>query len=431
MGFVTVIYRNASPLIHTAGRGFGSISTPIAFGTSTKYRLQDLNDRTWLLYIHPTRGTFYDATVHTLIDTNTLLLRRNFQGVLQLARNPLGIQGEALYDLASTTFATSVTLTASVHDTRGTYTFAYTLHGPGPLLHFLLPHHVASLEQDLKPALTKLQLRTTTKGLATAALLTAHHLTFVEPALPTTLTFAPWTPQSAAPRTRYAPDVLAFLSAVAERDLRRALSEPPPLDSTVSAGRFLARLATLLFIIKDILGNTMLIATGLDRLKAHLARFVDNRQRYALYYDDAWKGLVSSAGFAGTGTWGPVPTADSGNTYYAKHHVQYAPFVYTAAVIAYLDAGWLEQGDALAWTNMLVKDFAESDFDGRDYPFSRGFDWWHGHGWGRGLVEAPDGKDAVPGGEEGFAAFAVHMWGRVTGDAAMAKRGEWTGGGRG
>ena len=49
--------------------------------------------------------------------------------------------------------------------------------------------------------------------------------------------------------------------------------------------------------------------------------------------------------------------------------------MYTAAVIGSLDPQWLEQDHNKAWTNMLVKDYAESDYNGRDYPFQRSFDW--------------------------------------------------------
>jgi endo-1,3(4)-beta-glucanase len=92
-------------------------------------------------------------------------------------------------------------------------------------------------------------------------------------------------------------------------------------------------------------------------------------------------------------------------------------------MIGYLDPDWLTQGDNKAWTNMLVKDFAESDYNGRDYPFQRSFDWWHGHSWAKGLFESQDGKDQESTSEDGFASYAVKMWGKVIGDANMEKRG--------
>lgn len=92
-------------------------------------------------------------------------------------------------------------------------------------------------------------------------------------------------------------------------------------------------------------------------------------------------------------------------------------------MIGYLDAEWVDQGRNREWTNMLVKDFAESDYNGRDYPFFRAFDWWHGHSWAKGLFESPDGKDMESTSEDAFSSFAIKMWGRVIGDVNMEKRG--------
>jgi endo-1,3(4)-beta-glucanase len=229
--------------------------------------------------------------------------------------------------------------------------------------------------------------------------------------------FGPWIPAITNTRIRYPPDMLAFLAGVAERDLRRAMTEDINQDSMYCAGKSLAKFATIVWVIKDVLSNTPLASTGPDKLKFEMARYVQNQQRYPLYYDDAWKGVVSNAGFTNG------PGADFGNTYYNDHHFHYAYFVYTAAVIGHLDSSWLEQGDNRTWTTMLVKDFAESDYAGRDYPFSRAFDWWHGHSWAKGLFESADGKDEEGTGEDGFSGFAVKMWGRVVGDGNMEKRG--------
>jgi endo-1,3(4)-beta-glucanase len=242
-------------------------------------------------------------------------------------------------------------------------------------------------------------------------------LTFIEPNLPLTMHFSPWNPtMNANAKIRYPPEVLAFIAAVAERDLRRAMTERIPQDSLYFAGKSLAKFATIVWIIKDVLSHDAIATAGLEKLKVELARYVDNAQRHPLYYDDSWKGVVSSAGFSD-------PGADFGNTYYNDHHLQYAYFVYTASVIGALDPAWLTQGDNKSWTNMLVKDFAESDYNGRDYPFSRSFDWWHGHSWAKGLFEAGDGKDMESTGEDAFASYAVKMWGKVVGDADMEKRG--------
>lgn len=66
-------------------------------------------------------------------------------------------------------------------------------------------------------------------------------------------------------------------------------------------------------------------------------------------------------------------------TAYSDHHFHYGYFVYTTSVIAYLDPAWIQNAQNKAWVNMLVPDFANSATDDAYYPFSRNFDWYHGH----------------------------------------------------
>ncbi|CBX91524.1 similar to endo-beta-1,3-glucanase [Plenodomus lingam JN3] len=415
MSFVTASYRNATPMIHTGGKGFTDFVGPIHMGRSAKYRVSDLDGRPWIIYINPVPDVEYDSLRLVRVDSHTLLAPPGFKGTIQVAKNPLGAEGEAIYDRTFGTFVCEAKVTAVVQDTRAVYSLQYTKVGTAPLLTFALPHHILSLDPDLKSKVTKLQLRTTTKGKATA--IWSDNLTMIESALPSTMHFGPWNPaQNSTPRLRFPPEVLALIAAVAERDLRRAMTDPIPLDSMYHAGKSLAKFATLVWVIKDILSNDMLATTGLDKLKQQFSRYTSNQQKFPLYYDDGWKGVVSNAGFAHAG-------ADFGNTYYNNHHFHFGYHVYVSAVIGFLDPGWLAQGDNRAWTNMLVKDFAESDYAGRDYPFSRSFDWYHGHSWAKGLWESGHGKDGESTSEDGFASFAVKMWGRVGGDGNMEKRG--------
>ncbi|KAF2874314.1 endo-1,3(4)-beta-glucanase [Massariosphaeria phaeospora] len=416
MSFITGGYRSASPIIQCPGPGFNFVSEPIHVGRSTKYRIKDANSRDWVIYVNPIPHFPYNASAFRRVDANTLLGPPFFKGTIQIARNPLGAEGESLYDKATGAFACEVLLTATVSEARGTYSFSYTKIGTSPLLMFALPHHIQSLDPDLRPQITRLQLRTPAKGLATAVW--GDKLTFIEPALPITMSFGAWTPTLGPGKMKFAPDVHAFIAAIADRELRQLMAQD--ILSTASyftAGKHVAKLATLIWVLKDVLNDAARTAAGLERLKLLLERYVANRQRYPLYYDDCWKGVVSYSGFT-------EPAADGGNTYYSDHHVHWAGFVYAAAVVAYLDAEWLRQGENRAWTNMLVKDFAESDYAGRDYPFSRSFDWWAGHSWGKGLIESADGRVVDSAGEDGFASLAIKMWGRVVGDVNMEKRGE-------
>ncbi|KAF1911400.1 endo-1,3(4)-beta-glucanase 1 precursor [Ampelomyces quisqualis] len=417
MSFVTAGYRNAMPTVQTGGKGFMEFSGPVKIGNSVKHRVRDMDGRDWLIYINPVQGVTYDATKFFKIDANTIIGPPFFKGTIQVCKNPLGSETEALYDRACGTFVIEAKLTATVNDTRGTYTFHYTKIGTSPLLMFALPHHIQSLDPALTNQITKLHLRTTTKGTATA--LWTDQLTLTEPALPTSMSFAPWLPSTPpAHKIRYPPEVLSFIAAVAERDLRRSMTDPIPQDSIYYAGKSLAKFATIVWVVSDVLSNPTLAAAGLGKLKIEIGRYVSNQQLHPVYYDASWGGLVSSAGFADAG-------ADFGNTYYNDHHFHYGYFVYVAAVIASLEPEWLsaDGGVNRAWTNMLVKDFAESAYDGRDFVWQRCFDWWHGHSWAKGLWSSGDGKDQESSSEDGFAAWAMKMWGKVSGDAAMEKRG--------
>lgn len=126
--------------------------------------------------------------------------------------------------------------------------------------------------------------------------------------------------------------------------------------------------------------------------------------------------MVSSASYA-TGD----PGADFGNTYYNDHNFHYGYFVYTAAVIGYLDPTWLDGHKD--YVNTLVRDFANPSQIDRYFPVSRSFDWFNGHSWAHGLYEAYDGKDEESSSEDSMSAYAIKMWGRTVGDANMEARG--------
>ena len=98
-------------------------------------------------------------------------------------------------------------------------------------------------------------------------------------------------------------------------------------------------------------------------------------------------------------------------------------FVHAAAVIAFLEKSWLLQGTNKIWVNSLIKDFANPDQSDEEYPFSRSFDWYHGHSWAKGLFESADGKDQESSSEDAFTSFALKMWGYASNDVNQEARG--------
>lgn len=72
---------------------------------------------------------------------------------------------------------------------------------------------------------------------------------------------------------------------------------------------------------------------------------------------------------------------------------------------------------------MLIRDAANPSSEDPYCPFSRMFDWYHGHSWAKGLFESADGKDEESSSEDAMFAYAIKMWGKVTGDQSMEARG--------
>ncbi|PQE16905.1 glycoside hydrolase family 81 protein [Rutstroemia sp. NJR-2017a BBW] len=182
------------------------------------------------------------------------------------------------------------------------------------------------------------------------------------------------------------------------------------------SGKALAKFAGIVYTIHDIVGDVALAQAGLDKLKQSFERFSTNRQQFPLVYETAWSGLVSSASYTTLNS-----GADFGNTYYNDHHFHYSYFVYAAALIGYLDPTWLATHKD--YINTLVRDYANPSPLDPYFPVSRNFDWYHGHSWAHGLYETFDGKNEESSSEDSLSAYALKMWGHVTGDANMEARG--------
>lgn len=104
-----------------------------------------------------------------------------------------------------------------------------------------------------------------------------------------------------------------------------------------------------------------------------------------------------------------------------------AYFIHAAAIIATLDSSWINGMNEVNrdWVNALVRDAASpiaAHADGY-FPFSRSFDWFHGHSFAKGLFESADGKDQESSSEDAFFSYAIKMWGCAIGDSSMEARG--------
>ncbi len=236
-----------------------------------------------------------------------------------------------------------------------------------------------------------------------------------EQELPFDIGFAPWTPRTRS-RSILSAATRQLLQQVAVSEIKQDYKAQTNLNSMYFSGKALAKFAMIVYTTHDLLREPNLATQGLNQLKGAFAVFATNQQIYPLVYDTVWNGVVSSGSYA-TGD----PGQDFGNSYYNDHHFHYGYFIYTAAVIAYLDPPWLSLNKV--WVNTLVRDAANPSTQDDLFPFSRMFDWYHGHSFAKGLFESADSKDGESSSEDAFFAYAMKMWGHVIGDNSMEARG--------
>lgn len=427
MGFVTAVYNDATPLVQT-GIGFNTlVYAGLVHDNTARYNVALSDGNFWLIYVTPAANE--PLPVLTLLNPTTIQANQSFSGTVQIAKNPGGSSANLpIFDGSAGAYPTSGSISGTAFGTSGTYTLSWTKAGntARPLLMFALPHHVQSLvsspyasrakRQNAATLLTTIQLQTTTKGVATG--IVGDSWTLVENDLPQSMSFAPWSPTSGSVDT-ISDDVAELMNQVATSELGQDMyANTVAEDSTYYSGKGLAKYAAIIYAVNDLGNNSALASTGLVKLKDVFNVFVNNTQPFPLVYDSAWGGVVSSASYT-TGNAG----ADFGNTYYNDHHFHYGYFVYAAAVIAYLDPSWLDEGTNKEYINMLVRDYANPVSTDGYFPFSRMFDWYHGHSWAHGLFESADGKDQESSSEDTFSLYAMKMWGKVIGDPNLEARG--------
>lgn len=409
MAFVTGIYNGGTPLIQS-GVFFAEVSRKQMSSNTMKFKLRLNDGKRWFLYATSTKGNPLDLQV---ANGGTMKARGVFYGIIQVAKDPGG--GETLYDAAYGAYPTEKVLSGTVQSSKGTYTFKWNKGGlqDKKLLMFALPHLVSSFDAATKAAMTPLKLQTTVKGVATAV--AADSWTMVEEQMPITMAFAPWSPNKGSIKS-ISSAAKEAIKKIAVQELSQDIDGQTNQESMYFSGKSLAKFAQIVICANDMLGDKALAGQGLARLEAAMARWVENRQKHPLVYESGWGGLVSTASYTTGNSYD-----DFGNTYYNDHHFHNAYHVYTAAVIAHLNPSWLAKNKE--WVNALVRDYANPSNKDQYFPVSRMFDWYNGHSWAHGLYESADGKDQESSSEDALAAYAIKMWGMVSGNAAMAARG--------
>ncbi|GIZ45238.1 hypothetical protein CKM354_000841600 [Cercospora kikuchii] len=431
--YITAEYHWGKPLIQSSV-GFKNLTFAGALPNNLthKYVAYLHNNHKWLIYITPLDPS-YEVNRFDLDGRGSSINGPSlFNGVIQVAKVPradgaatLNVRDiaspetdpELIYDQSAGTYPIGVNITGTVDGKTGSYTLSWTKNGTQDqdLLMFALPHHTESMSYPDQNGLTNLQLRTTTKGMATAV--KGDSWTMTEKDLPIEMGFSPWTPK-VGNVDKYSDPVLEAVERLGADDIREDILGQTNVSSAYYDGKALAKFAAICYALHDVVGNDTLALSGLQPLKQAFGHHLENRQRWPWVYDDSWGGVVSVASYETNN-----PLEDFGNPYYNDHHFHYGYFVYAAAVIGYLDPEWLANSTNTDWVNMLVRDYAGSDLDDPYFPFSRAFDWYHGHSWAAGLLDSSDGKNQESSSEDTMASYAIKMWGSVTGDQYMEARG--------
>ena len=198
----------------------------------------------------------------------------------------------------------------------------------------------------------------------------------LEPNLPTTMGFAPWSPDIPPPRTKslFNHQARERIRAAAWLELSHTIVADTPDDSFYFAGKHHSKLATMLYVLAELAPSPGILDQGLSKLAYELEAFVTNtRLAHPIHYDGDWGGVLSWSATPAT------PARDFGNTFYTDHHIQWGYIVHAAAVLARLQPGWLVPRTK-AFITTLARDYAESASPcSRDFPASRPFDWFAGH----------------------------------------------------
>ena len=191
MGFVTGIYNSLMPAIESSVffRSVRQVASPS--NGVFKYQITLEDSKSWLLYAIPSDRQ--DPRLR-LVSNTKIQGVRSWSGTIQVAKNPAGLDGEALYDASAGVYPVSGAVTGFTLNDHGTYTLSWQIQGlmtrpPPSLLMFALPHHVQSFGIETASRKTSLQLQTTTKGVATAVVANRYVCFGVFVASPRTTTF--------------------------------------------------------------------------------------------------------------------------------------------------------------------------------------------------------------------------------------------------
>lgn len=404
MGFVTAIYENESPVIHSAVgvQDFQKIKN-LKNEKITKYTARLYNQVTWSLYVTG------DCPVELFLkDPNHIGARTSSKKVIvQLAKGDYDI-----YDECCGTYPVKAELSGSVDakNMKGTYSIKHVMEGGNTGLIWALPHHQATLTCNTKKMDTGITLDSPTKGLMKAYKVNQLDMEVIN--LPTCVNFEPYTTVNGFEFNwcNYTDKSCELIKQAATKDSQQNISQNCDLDSMYFGGKQLDKYAYVAYVCHFILRDSGLTQEILPKVKAAIEKFARNKQKNPLAYDRTWKGIISNT----------PPSQDFGNSNYNDHHFHYGYHIHAIALVGSIDPHWLDENNCLIrnYAYDLVRDYSNPVED-EYFPQFRNFDWYHGHSFAHGIFPSGDGKNEESSLEDYHAQYAIKLFAKVIGNKSL------------
>ena len=176
--------------------------------------------------------------------------------------------------------------------------------------------------------------------------------------------------------------------------------------NTYYYGKNLAKIANLI-PVADNLGKDVTKRLLIAKLKTELATWFTYSGQTNKYfaYDSTWGGLI------GIGDPNVFITGNSfGTEKYNDHNFHYGYYIYAAAILSMYDEEFLNNYGSMV--ELLIKDFANTDRNDKNFTYMRSFDFYESHSWANGMGGADDrGIDIESSSEAMNAWAAIYMWG--------------------
>lgn len=232
MGFVTGVYHGGTPVINT-GIFFKTVtkSTKGPKPGITKYTFYLEDGKVWYVYSHAESGDNLDLKV---INNGLAKSDKPFTGFIQVTKDPGSF--ETTIDMAAGTYPIGVTLSGTVSEAKGSYTFGFKKGGDEStkLMMYALPHQVNSFDKATRDGLKDLKLQTTTKGMAMAVM--ADSWTMVEPNMAIAMDFSPWDPVG-GPKKSLSDEAIRAISPVALKEMSQSADQQANQNSMYFGGK--------------------------------------------------------------------------------------------------------------------------------------------------------------------------------------------------